>query len=147
VNGVDYIAGTSGATSMLMGTISWKNNIIVPLSYYPGSGTVDNAAVGGRFLIGNRVPTFNFTAFLESDSNQYANLISQTTGTAVVTFTFDATHFITFTFHSVSYESVVRTQEEGIVAVTVNVAPKTADDTAAGVLTVTGKCGVADIAQ
>ncbi len=147
VNGVDYIAGTPGKATMLMGTISWKNNIIVPLSYYPGSGTVDNAAVGGRFLIGNRVPLFTFTAFLESDSNQYAALIAQTTGTAVVTFTFDATHFITFTFHSVSFEAVTRTHEEGIVSVTVNVAPKTSDGTASGVVTVTGKCGVTDIAQ
>lgn len=147
VNGIDYVAGSPGARTMLMGSIGWKNNIIRDMMYYPGSGTVDGAAVGGRMLIGNRVPTFSFTALLQSDSTEYAKLIAQTTGTAVVTFTFDATHFITFTFHSVSFEKVSRTQENGIVAVTVTVAPKTSDGTAAGCLTVTGKCGVSDLCQ
>src|SRR5678816_2440561 len=100
VNGVDYVS----TKTMLMGSIGWKNNIIAEMGYYPGSGTQDSAAIMGRMLIGNRVPSFSFTALLQSDSLEFTKLIAQTTGTAVVTFTFDATHYITFTFESVSFE-------------------------------------------
>ncbi len=146
VNGTDYVAGSPGAKTMLMGTIGWNNNPILPMRYFPGSGLDgDGFAVGGRTFIGNRVPTFTFTAFLTKDSDELAKLIAQTTGTAAITFTYDATHYITFTFHSVSFELVEKTQEEGLVCVQVTVAAKShATD---GVLTVTGKCGLTDIAQ
>ena len=152
INGVDYVS----SKTMLQGSIGWKNNLILPMRYFPGSGMQTlsltgaiPAAIGGRILIGARVPTLSFTAFLQHDSLEYTKLCAQTTGTATITFTYDATHYITFTFHSVSFERVERTQEEGIVAVTVTCAPKW-DPTgtpANGVLTVTGKCGLANIAQ
>ena len=142
VNGVDYVS----TKTMLMGSIGWKNNILVDMGYYPGSGSQDGASIMGRMLIGSRMPSFQFTALLQSDSTEYAALIAQTTGTAVVTFTFDATHFCTFTFESVSFESVRRTQENGLVAVTVVVAPK-ATGGSPDVLTFTSKNGVADLGQ
>lgn len=141
INGTDYVS----AKTVLSGSLGWKNNLLLNAGYFPGSGLVDNAAVRGRIEIGNRVPTFTFTARLLNNSPEYAALIAQTTGTAVLTFTFDATHFVTFTWQSVSYEMVERTEADGIVAVTVTVAPKF--DPSNGILTVTGKCGIADIAQ
>lgn len=147
INGIDYVAGSPGAATMLMGSIGWKNNIIAPLMYYPGSGSQDGAAIGGRMLIGNRVPTLNFTAFLQSDSTEYAKLVAQTNGTAVITFTFDATHFCTFTFAQVSFSAVTRTTEEGIVAVSVTCEPKTVTGDGTDVVTVSGKCAITDICQ
>lgn len=145
INGIDYVAGSPGSKTILSGTMGWGNKLVLPLRYFPGSGLVDNAAVGGRILIGNREPRFSFTAFLQADSTEYAKLIAQTTGTAVITLTYDATHFVTWTYHSVSFEMVERTTEEGLVAVTVTVAPK--NDASLGVLTVTSKNAITDIAQ
>ncbi len=146
VNGTDYVAGVPGAKTILKGSMGWKNNLILPLRYTPGSGLdADGFAIGNRILIGNRVPTFNFTAFLTKDSTEYTKLASQLTGTAVVTLTFDATHFVTWTYESVSFERREVTQEEGFVAVSMTVAPKS--DPTNGVLVVTSKNGIADIAQ
>jgi hypothetical protein len=149
INGIDYVAGSPGAKTVLMGTIGWANNLILPLRYFPGSGTQDSAAIGGRTFIGNRAPTLTFTVFLQADSTELTKLIAQTTGTATITFTFDATHFVTFTYTLVSFEMVDRVVEEGLVAVQVTCAPKydpsgTPD---VGVVVVTGKCAITDIAQ
>ena len=144
INGVNYVsAGTA-----LMGTLAWKNNLILPMRYIPGSGLdSDGFAVGNRMFIGNRVPSFQFTVFLTSASAEYAALVAQTTGTAVLTFTFDSTHTVTFTWNQISFEMVEKTQEEGIVAVTVTVAPQYDTGGSLWPLTVTGKCAITDIAQ
>ena len=149
INGIDYVAGTPGAKTFLSASLGWTNNLLLAMRYFPGSGIVDSAAVGGRILIGNRVPRLSFTVFLQADSLEYAKLIAQTTGTATLTLTYDATHYVTWAFHSVSFEMVERTQEEGIVAVTVTCAPKY-DSTGVpvnGVVTVTSKNSLTDIAQ
>lgn len=143
INGEDYVS----AKTVLSGSMSWKNNILSSLAYTPGSGLdSDGFAVGQRLFCGSRVPAFSFTAFLQHDSTEYAKLIAQTTGTAVVTFTFDATHFVTFTWENVSFEALDRVNEEGIAAVTVNIAPRF-DNGTSTVLTITGKCGISDIQQ
>jgi hypothetical protein len=141
INGTNYIT----AKTMLSGQIAWKNNLLVGAGFYPGSGMQDGAAVRGRLEIGVRAPTLTFTARLLKNSVEYQNLISQTTGTAVITSTFDATHNMTFDFPSVQYETVVNGEQDGIVNVTVTVACK--DDPTNGVLTITSKCGITGIAQ
>jgi len=141
INGTDYVS----AKTILSGTLGWNNNLLLNPGFFPGSGLVNNAAVRGRLEIGNRVPSFVFTARLLNNSPEYAALIAQTTGTATLTFTYDATHFVTFTWEKISFEMVERTEADGIVAVTVTVAPQF--DATNGVLTITGKCGIADIAQ
>ncbi len=146
VNGTDYVAGTPGAKTILSGSMTWNNNCILPLRYTPGSGLdADGFAVGNRIFIGNRASGLQFTALLTKDSTEYTKLKSQTTGTAVITLTFDATHFVTWTYESVSFQMREVTQVEGLVAVTVTCATKS--DPTNGVLILTGKCGVADIAQ
>lgn len=144
INGVDYVAGSPGAKTILMGSMSWQNNLLTGIGHRPGSGLVNNASVMADLLFGNRVPTLNFTAFLTKDSLEQTKLIAQTTNTATITLTYDATHFVTWTYPSVSFESVTRSQEEGLVAVNIVCAPKW-DGTK--VLTVTGKCALTDIAQ
>jgi len=145
INGIDYVAGSPGAKTILSGSMGWRNNLLLPMGYFPGSGIVDNAAVRGRLLIGNRVPSLSFTAFLQHDSTEYAKLIAQTGGTAVITLTYDSTHFVTWTYNNVSFDMVERTQEDGIVAVTTNVAVRNNGSNVP--LVVTGKCGITDIAQ
>jgi len=138
----DYVA----AKTILAASVSWKNNLLAGLQYRPGSGLdADGFAVGQSLFIGNRVPTLTFTALLTHLSDEYAKLIAQTTGTVVLTLTFDATHFVTWTWEKVSFEMVERTQEEGLVAVTVTCAPQF--DAVNGVLQVTSKNAITDIAQ
>lgn len=139
INGHDYV----GDKTIEGGTMSWKNNLVP--GYYPGSGIVNGAAVMGRIEIGKRQPTFSFTARLKNNSPEYAALIAQTTGTAVITFTYDSTHTVTFTWQRVSYQAVQRGNANGIVTVNVTVAPQFHPTN--GILTVTGKCGISDIAQ
>ena len=148
VNGVDYVS----SKQVLMGSISWKNNPILPLMFTPGSGLdSDGFAVGNRIFIGDRDVQLTFTSFLEHTSTQYAALVAQSTGVTTVTFTFDATHYVTFTFNITSFETAEQTQEDGIVAVTCKMAARY-DPTVVGgkpnnVLIVTGKCAINDIAQ
>jgi hypothetical protein len=141
INGTDYIA----AKTMLSGQIAWKNNLLVGPGFYPGSGVQNGAAVRGRIEIGARASTLTFTARLLKNSDEYAKLIAATTGTAVITATFDATHTITFDYPSVQYETVVNGEQDGIVSVTVTVATKS--DPTNGVITITAQCGITGIAQ
>lgn len=146
INGIDYVAGTPGAKTILMGSLGWKNNLLAGLMYFPGSGTVNSASVGGRIFYGSRVPMLNFSAFLQADSTEYAKLIAQITGTASLKLQYDATHYVQWDFPSVSYSGVTRGQEEGIVSVNVEVAPKY-DAATSKVLTVTSKNALTDICQ
>lgn len=139
INGVDYVT----AKTNISGSIGWKNNLT--RGYFPGSGTQNGAALCGRIEIGARVPSFQFTVRLLATSAELTKLLAQTTGTATITFQFDATHLITFIFQSVSFEMVDNTEAGGIVAVQVTVAPKWHSSN--GVLTCTAKCGVTGIAQ
>lgn len=147
INGTDYVTSGSNAKSLLRVSMTWNNNPILPMRYFPGSGQdSDGFSVGGRTFIGRRVPTLSFTAFLLKDSPEYAKLVALDDDTAVITCTYDSTHYVTWTYHNVQFERVERVQEEGIVAVQVTVAPKFSESDNS-VLTVTGKCGIADIAQ
>lgn len=148
VNGIDYVAGTGGvgAGCILMGEVGWRNNQLIGLGYHPGSGTVDSAAVMDRMFIGAREPFLRFTAFLEANSTEYAKLIAQTTGTASLKLTHDATHYVQWDFPKVSYSSVTRTQEDGIVAVQVEVAPQY-DSGSGHILVVSSKNAITDLCQ
>lgn len=142
INGTDYIA----AKTMLSGQIAWKNNLLVGPGFFPGSGMQNGAAIRGRLEYGTRAITLTFTARLLKNSVEYQKLIDQTTGTATITATFDATHSITFDFPSVQYETVTNAEQDGIVDVTVNVACKY-DPVTSTVVTITAKCGITGIAQ
>ena len=142
INTVNYVT----SKTILQGTIGWKNNLILPMGFYPGSTLDGLAAVRGRLLIGNRVPTLTFTVFLQHDSTEYTQLVAQSpAGTAVFTLQYDATHFVTWTWHKVTFEMVERVTEEGFIAVTVTCAPQY--DSSLGVVTVTGECALSNIAQ
>jgi hypothetical protein len=148
INGQDYVS----TKTLLAGTMTWRNNLILPMRYFPGSGyDSDGFAIGGRTMVGTRECGFTFTAFLTSASTEYQKLVAQTAGSATVTLTFDATHYVTWNYPVVTFQMVERVVEEGIIAVTVTVAPHY-DPTAVGgvpnnVLVVTSKNALTDIAQ
>jgi len=131
--------------TILKGSFGWKNNLMTNAGFFPGSGMQNGAQIRGRLEIGARMPTFQFTARLLTGSSEYAKLIAQTTGTVVLTVTYDATHTVTLTFASVSFEMVENTEVDGLVAVTVTCAVKA---TSGGVtVTAVAKCGISGIAQ
>lgn len=139
IDGVDYVA----AKGTISGSIGWKNNL--SRGTFPGSGIQNGAAIAGRIEIGSRAPSLELTVRLLHTSTEQALLLAQTTGTATITFQFDATHLITFVFQSVSLEAVENTDADGLAAVKVMVAPKF--HATNGILTVTAKCGVSGIGQ
>ena len=147
INGTDYV----GAKTILSGSMTWNNNHLLNAGYYPGSGVTTNgfsggaAAVRGRIEIGPRTCGFQFTVRLLHTSPEYAALIAQTTGTIVLTLTYDGTHTVTITFEQVSYQTLTRTEADGIAAVTVIVAPQY--NSSSGILSVSSQCGIATIAQ
>lgn len=147
INGTDYVAGKT----ILGGTMAWKNNLLLAPGYFPGSGVTTNgfsggaAAVRGRMEIGNRVPTFTFRARMLHNSPEYAALIAQTTGTAVITLTYDGTHTTTWTWEQIAYQALVRGEDNGIVTVDVTVAPQFSNST--GILSISSQCGIVGIAQ
>jgi len=141
VNGVDYVGGKR----ILSGSIGWKNNLLLNAGFYPGSGLQNGLQVRGRMEIGARVPSFQFTARLLSGSPEYATLVAQTRGSAVLTVQHDANNSVTFTFPKMAFQMAENAEADGIVAVTVTGAPQY--DATNGVLTVTTQCAITGIAQ
>lgn len=141
INGHDYV----GDKTLLSGSMIWDNAPLLGPAYFCGSGTANGAAIGGRIETGKRRPSFTFQARLLKDSPEYAALIAQTTGTAVITLTFDGTHTVTWTWEQISYGVVQRGESDGIVTVQVTVIPQFNDST--GILSVSAQCGVTGIAQ
>jgi len=120
INGTNYVS----TQRVLRGSMGWKNNIILPLRYLPGDGLVSGSMVGKRLIIGARIPTFTFTTFLTHTSPEFAALYGQTSGTASIHLAFDATHYCQWDYPSIQYRAHAREQEEGLVAVTVDVEAK-----------------------
>lgn len=142
VIGVDYVA----ATTIESVTIGIKNNLLEKDGFFPGSGTQNGASVRGRLEYGVRQYTLEFTARLLNNSAEFTKLVGQTTGTVVLTLTYDSTHTITFTYGAVSFERVDYTTVDGIACVHVVCAVKDPDGTGHP-LVVTGKCAVTGIGQ
>jgi hypothetical protein len=148
IGGVDIVSNKTA----LIGTMGWKNNLVLPLRYFPGSSIdSDGFAVGGRTFIGARVPTLTLTMLMLNTSTEYAQLVAQSTAPATLHFQFDATHYCTWSYPVVSVQRVEKTQEEGLVAVTVTEAPHY-DPTVVGgkpngTLVFSSKNSITDIAQ
>jgi hypothetical protein len=148
INGVDLVS----TKTALMGTMGWRNNLVLPLRYTPGSGIDgDGFAVGNRTFIGARVPSLTFTVFLLNSSVEYAALVSQTPTTATLKFQLDSTHYCQWAYSVVTFMRVTKVNEEGLVAVTVEVAPHYDPTVVSGkpnnVLVFTSKNALTDIAQ
>jgi hypothetical protein len=141
INGVDYVSNKR----ILSGSLAWKNNLMLGAGFYPGSGLQNGYAIRGRMEIGARVPSFTFTVRLVAGSDEYAKLVAQTTGTAVLSVNYDANNSAQWTWQKISYQVAENTEADGIVAVTVTIAPQY--HATNGILTFVGKCGITGIAQ
>lgn len=142
VNGVDYV----GAKTILSGSIGWKNNLLMKSGFFPGSGEQNGLQIAGRLEVGARVPSFQFTVRLLHTSTEYALLVAQTAGSAVLTVSYDTNHSVTFTFPQMAFQMAENTDSDGLVAVTVTGAPQYNTGTST-VFSVTGKCSIPAIAQ
>lgn len=124
----------------------WDNNLDANGGFYPGSGIDSNGyAVRGRLEIGNRVPVLQFNARYLKNSPEYAALLAQTTGTAVITLTFDVNNTITWTYEKVSYSRADVGTIGDKVGIAVTALPQY--DATNGVISVSGTCPQVGICQ
>ncbi len=96
--------------------------------------------------IGTRVASMSFTTRLVNGSTEYTTLTAQTTGTAVLTVTYDANNTTTFTFPQSAFRMVENTESDGIVAVTVNIDPQW-NTLVSNPFSVSSTCPITGIAQ
>lgn len=139
--GVDYVT----LKNILSLTWGWKNNIRLDQGFYPGSGSEDGYAVRGRMEVGDRQASLRFKVRMTPDSLEHTKLKAMTTGTAVITQTFDAAETYTATFQQVSFATVERTDADGIVTVDVVCTPQYHSTN--GVLSVVAKTATDNICQ
>ena len=146
INGVDYVTNKN-IVSLDTG---WKNNIRMDAGFFPGSGFQtpgdgSTGAIRGRLEFGNRAGNLKFVARFMNGSDEYTKLKAQTTGTAVVTLTFDASNSLQLTWQQISYSVVEIAETDQILTVAVECLPMY--HTTNGILTAVGKCAVDGICQ
>lgn len=146
INGVNYVSNKN-IVSLETG---WKNNVRMDAGFYPGSGfqnagDATSGAIRGRLEFGNRQGTLRFTARFENGSTELTKLKNQTTGTAVLSLTYDANNSLEITWHKVSFSTAEVGETDGIVTVAVECLPMF--DAANGIVSAIAKCGVDNICQ
>lgn len=132
--GVDYVT-LKNIVSLDWG---WTNNVQADNGFYPGSGTESGFAKRGRLEYGNRQAILRFVARFEDGSGEYTKLVGSSTGTAVITQTFDSNGTYTATFHQVGFKGIVLGETGGVVTVAVECEPQW--HLSNGILTVVAKC-------
>ncbi len=139
----------SGGHVVLIET-GWKNNVRMDAGFYPGSGfqtagDATSGAIRGRLEFGNRQGTLRFTAKFENASTELTKLKNQSTGTAVLSLTYDANNSLEMTWHKISFATAEVGETDGIVTVAVECLPMY--DAANGIVSAVAKCGVNSICQ
>jgi hypothetical protein len=102
-------------------------------------------AIRGRLEYGNRSGTLKFVARFMSGSTELAKLRSQTTGTAVLTLTYDTNNSLSITWHKVAFALVDVGETDGILTVSVECTPMY--HSANGLITAVAKCDVDGIGE
>ena len=146
INGVNYVSNKN----IVSLETSWKNNLLMDAGFFPGSGfqtpgDATSGAIRGRLEFGKRQGTLRFTARFENGSTELTKLKSQTTGTAVITLTYDANNSLQITWEKVSFATVEVGETDGIVTVAVECLPMY--DSTNGIISAVAKCGVDSICQ
>jgi hypothetical protein len=111
INGINYLSGGSAKQFMSLDA-SWENNFRP--GFFPGSGSQDGFQIQGRFEWGDRAFTVQFVVRIQHGSEEYANLIAQTTGTATITFTRDTNNSFTMTIQKMGFNVVELSNTDGI---------------------------------
>jgi len=146
INGVDYVSNKNFVSL----EASWKNNILLDLGFYPGSGfqsagNATSGAIRGRLEFGKRQSTLKFVARFENGSTELTKLKNRTTGSASLTLSYDTNNSLAITWPKVAFSAVEVGETDGIVTVSVDCLPFW-DDTN-GVISAVAKCGVDGICQ
>jgi hypothetical protein len=146
INGVNYVTNKN----IVSLEASWKNNVRLDAGFFPGSGfqtpgDATSGAIRGRLEFGNRQGTLRFTARFENGSTELTKLKSQTTGTAVISLTYDTNNSLEITWQKVSFATAEVGETDGIVTVAVECLPMY--DTTNGIVQAVAKCGVDNICQ
>lgn len=146
INGVNYVSNKN----IVSLETSWKNNILMDAGFFPGSGfqtpgDATSGAIRGRLEFGKRQGTLRFTARFENGSTELTKLKTQTTGTAVITLTYDVNNSLQITWEKVSFATAEVGETDGIVTVAVECLPMY--DSSNGIISAVAKCGVDSICQ
>lgn len=141
INTVDYVT----AKNIVSLEWGWSNNVNADQGFYPGSGTESGYAKRGRLEIGDRTPILRFTARYENGSTELATLQGLTTGTAVITQTYDSNNTYTATFQQVGFRSAILGETDNVVTVAVECSPQYHNSN--GVLDVVAKTAFDNICQ
>jgi hypothetical protein len=144
INGTNYVTNKNIISLEFGG----KNNIRLDDGFYPGSGFQTPAdstsgAIRGRMEYGNRQFNLKFVARFVNGSDELTKLKNQTSGTAVITLTYDANNSLEVTFTKVSFSMAEVVDTDGRVTVSVECAPMYQ----AGIISAVAKCGVDGICQ
>jgi hypothetical protein len=148
INGVDYVTNKN----IVSLDTSWKNNIRLDAGFFPGSGFQTpgdgtTGAVRGRLEFGNRVGALKFVARFDNNSTEYAKLKAQTTGTAVITLTYDANNSLQITWQKMAFATVEITETDQFATVAVDCTPIYDSTNTNGLITAVAKCNVDAICQ
>jgi len=146
INGVNYVTNKN----IVSLETSWKNNVRLDAGFYPGSGfqtpgEATSGAIRGRLEFGNRQGTLRFTARFENGSTELTKLRQQTTGTAVISLSYDANNALELTWQKVSFATAEVGETDGIVTVAVECLPMW--EATNGILSAVAKCNVDEIGQ
>jgi hypothetical protein len=141
INGVDYVTNKN----IVSLETSWKNNVRLDSGFFPGSGFQasgdgTSGAVRGRMEFGNRVGTLKFVARFDNTSAEYTKLKAQTSGTAVMTLSFDTNNSLQLTWQKMIFNNVEITETDQFATVAVECTP--IYDSTNGLLTAVAKCGI-----
>jgi hypothetical protein len=146
INGVNYVSNKN----IVSLETSWKNNLLADAGFYPGSGfqttgVATSGAIRGRLEFGKRQGTLRFTARFENGSTELTKLKSQTSGTAVISLSYDANNSLDLTWQKVTFATAEVGETDGIVTVAVECLPMY--DSTNGIVSAVAKCGVDSICQ
>ena len=119
INGVDYVA-TKNFVSLTMG---WDNAFREGSDFYPGSGQQDGYQIKGRLEVGDRQPSFQFTARFVDGSTELNKVRDLTTGTAVIALTKDSNNSMQVTWQKMGFSVAELGETDGIVTVQVTGLP------------------------
>ena len=144
INGVDYVTNKN----IVSLETSWKNNIRMDQGFFPGSGfqstgDATSGAIRGRMEFGNRQGSLKFTARFDNASTELTKLKAQTTGTAVITLTFDTNNSLQITWQKVVFATAEVGETDQLVTVAVEATPLY--DATNGVITAVAKCNIDQI--
>jgi hypothetical protein len=140
INAIDYFTAAKDFLSL-----EWAWDNAFRAGFFPGSGTQDGFQIAGRHEIGDRQHGFSFVARYKNGSTELTKLRALTTGTAVITFTYDSNNALTITEQQMAFRMAEIGETDGIVTVAVTGTPQY--HTTNGLVTVVAKCPVDGICQ